>query len=121
MKLTIKNDAIGMVIKTCEEMFPELGDVEIYILPVDEAGAAGFTEKREDGTFVIGINEEIPMVSVAEIIAHEVAHVKKESDHPSQTPEDEHNEVWEDLFDAIQTKFYENVKAAGFKMEEDAE
>lgn len=119
MRLGILNNAIGLVIETCESMFPEVKDAVIFFTGPEEAGAAGYTTKNEKGEWIIGINDEIPYSAVPEIIAHEVAHVVKESRNLSQNPQDEHNEEWEKLFEDIQVEFMRRAKVLGEKIKKE--
>lgn len=119
MRLEIINNAIGLVIETCESMFPEVKDAVIYFASPEVVGATGFTMQSEQGEWIIGINDEIPYSAVPEIIAHEVAHVVKESRNPSQNPQDEHNEEWEKLFKDIQVEFMRRAKVLGEKIKKE--
>lgn len=119
MKLEIINNAISLVIETCESMFPEAKDAVIFFTGPENAGAAGYTTQNEKGEWIIGINDEIPYNAVPEIIAHEVAHIVKESRNPSQNPSEEHNEEWEKLFEDIQVEFMRRAKELGEKIKEE--
>lgn len=119
MKLEIINNAVELVIRVCEGMFLEMKNATIFFTGPEEAGAAGFTTKNEKGEWIIGINDEIPYNAVPEIIAHEVAHVVKESRHPSETPKDEHNEEWEKLFEDIQVEFLKQAEVLTQRIKEE--
>lgn len=75
----------------------------IFLQEEDCDEAWGFTQKNDDGTFLIGINENIPLKDSLEIIAHEAAHIMAKShDKPKGK---EHDEEWEMWFENIHNEY----------------
>lgn len=84
------------------EAIQKVNDItaELVFLPKEQCdGNWGFTQKDNEGKFIIGIAVELSWQDALEIIAHEAAHIMAKShDKPE---EKQHDEEWEFWFDNI--------------------
>lgn len=108
MKIDITNNAILTMIKTCEELFPEVGNVSITFMPSEQAGASGYSEKTESG-WQIGLNHENPYSGFPEIIATEIAHIVDVERNPGNE-DNMYSEEWAEIFEQISTEFEKRVE-----------
>lgn len=96
-------DPIREVMEVCTKLYPDL-DIDIYLYDGPTKGrnkSFGHAAFPDDGGPAgIGLNMHTPYHAVAEIIAHEVAHVVNGPDL-SKDPEQEHGAAWKSIFATI--------------------
>ena len=108
MKINITNNAISTMIQTCEELFPEIGDVSVAFMSSEQAGASGYSEKSESG-WHMGLNQENPYGMLPEIIAAEVAHIVDATRNP-ENEENMYSEQWTEIFEQINAEFEKRME-----------
>ena len=88
------NDPLPIICNIVLEIKPDI-ECDIQYRPdIDSAGCTTFPDDGE--RILIDINSEIPFSAVAEILAHELAHVIV-----GRSGGDEHGEKWENVFNEI--------------------
>lgn len=102
MESPFANDPLPVVYRAFKSLFPDKECIIFYgVKEEDERGEEGhgYTFFPDDGSKpeVVIFSENDTNVQ-AEILAHELAHVAVGQEH-------EHDQVWEDAFDAIHTEF----------------
>ena len=103
--MIIMNNPIDMLQEVMDKHYPDL-KVDIYFGEQETDGIhrLGVTIFPDDGSRpVIEVNPDIPLAHIAEIIAHELAHV-------IVGIEAGHGEVWEAEFENISTLFFEEFQ-----------
>ena len=103
------NDMFSMLWIVCRRIWPEVKCkcqwTEDIFTPYGEE-AYGETVFPEDGTEpVISISAQVPVVHAVEILAHELAHVAAGEGH-------DHDEVWENAFQALNDAYCEFVSVS---------
>ena len=97
MKTPFENDPFAMVYQAFQNLYPGK-ECRIFwepeIRPEDGETAYGLTDFGDDGTVTVFVTPDMTVLDAVEILSHELAHVAVGADH-------EHDEVWEDAFDAI--------------------
>lgn len=99
--MIIMNNPIDMLLEVMDKHYPDL-KVDIYFGEQETNGVdkLGVTIFPDDGSRpVIEVNPDIPLAHIAEIIAHELAHV-------IAGVEAGHGEEWESEFENISTLFF---------------
>jgi hypothetical protein len=113
--ITLEFDPISLVIEAANHLYPEAEAKIVWTTDLDGGDGSeewyGVTVFPDDGsTPTIVINLETPMEGVAEVIAHEIAHIV--AGEPAG-----HGKVWDEAFEAIQneyaTRFLAIAQAAG--------
>ena len=105
--LYIKNNPIDCIFAIFEKYY---SDVTVDIIQFDnipEDEGYGYTHITTDGVYAIGISVDIPIATVAEILAHELAHVVDITRNGMPLTGEEHRKSWDDIFSHI-SEVYEN-------------
>lgn len=102
MESPFANDPFPIVYRAFKSLFPDKECVIFYGVKEDDGCGGeghGYTFFPDDGTEPeVTVFSENDTNVQAEILAHELAHVAVGQEH-------EHDQVWEDAFDAIHTEF----------------
>lgn len=119
--VVFQNDPYAVVYRAFRELYPNVGDIDIAydyeVITTDGTNekVKGVTIFPDDGSIPqIRIDCTLPVDAIAEILAHELAHVALgKPDHNDK--ERDHDERWEQAFDAIYNRFCE---LQGFEKEQ---
>lgn len=111
--VVFQNDPYVVVYRAFRELYPNVGDIDIAydyeVITTDGTNEKlkGVTIFPDDGSIPqIRIDCTLPVDAIAEILAHELAHVALgKPDHNDK--ERDHDERWEEAFDAIYNRFCE--------------
>ena len=92
------NDIFALIWKAFKNLYPDK-ECECFWEPKireDENGneVFGLTDFGDDGSVVVFVRPDLKVADAGEIFAHELAHVAVGVEH-------EHDEVWENAFEAI--------------------
>ena len=92
------NDIFALIWKAFKNLYPDK-ECECFWEPQireDENGneVFGLTDFGDDGSVVVFVRPDLEVSVAGEILAHELAHVAVGVEH-------EHDEAWENAFDAI--------------------
>lgn len=105
--IEVLHNPIDMLFRAIEKA-NDISATMVFVTQDQCDGNWGYTQKNEDGTYIIGIAVELSWQDSLEIIAHEAAHIMAKS---HEKPEDEqHDEEWEFWFDNIQKEYEQEIK-----------
>lgn len=98
MVTPFENDIFALIWQAFKNLYPDK-ECKCFWEPrihEDEHGdeVFGFTDFGDDGSVVVFVRPDLEVSDAGEIFAHELAHVAVGVDH-------EHDEAWENAFDAI--------------------
>lgn len=111
--VVFQNDPYAVVYRAFRELYPNVGDIDIAydyeVITTDGTNEKlkGVTIFPDDGSIPqIRIDCTLPVDAIAEILAHELAHVAVGKPNHNDKERD-HDERWEKAFDAIYNRFCE--------------
>lgn len=101
------NDPLPIICEIARELKPDI-DCQVQYHPgIDGAGCTTFPDEPTE-RILIDINADIPMIDVAEILAHELAHVIV-----GVTDEDGHSVEWDQVFNEIWRRYDARIAKVG--------
>ena len=98
MSTPFENDIFALIWQAFKNLYPDK-ECKCFWEPrihEDEHGGEvfGFTDFGEDGSVAVFVRPDLDVSTAGEILAHELAHVAVGIEH-------DHDETWENAFDAI--------------------
>lgn len=103
----IKNNPIDCILALFEKYYSDVKVDSINFDSIPEDEGYGYTHITADGVYSVGISVDIPIAIVAEILAHELAHVADVTRNGVPLAGEEHRKSWDDIFSHI-SEVYEN-------------
>jgi len=104
MPIELSVNPITSIIECAESLYPDLNCCIYWDSELDhEQEGYGFCEWVENEPPRIAISTQLEVENTIEIIAHEIAHAVA-GEH------NDHNEIWEEVFQKIRNKWYETMK-----------